>query len=230
MSTDELNNRIKSFLSSALHHLAHSKYDKAIEELQAAEVLDKDNPEILYNLGIAYSKDGLHATAINYFKRIIDLPLTFVDIITVKKLLAYSLLAGKQFDEALYYLYEITKTIEYDTIVLNMLGFCYEKKNNIEEALKVYHKVITFDKKNINAYNSLAFLMAKSQKDINAALNFARVAYKHNPENPAYLDTIGYIYMKKGDIDLAKKFLKKALEKAPASDEIRNHLHELLQL
>lgn len=230
MSKEDLNSRIDSFLSSAMKNIHNFDYDSAIDDLKAALVLDKENPEILYNLGIVYSKKGLHKTAVDYYNQVLGLSFSFVDILEVKKMLSYSTILSGNYLKAQEILEEELKKIPNDTTSLNMLGFCYENLEQSENAIEIYQKIIAIDKKNSNAHNSLAYLMAKNNHDLNKSLQYARNAYKANPENAAYLDTMGYVYLQRGEYDMAKKFLKKALEKAPQSLEIRNHVKELLNV
>jgi tetratricopeptide (TPR) repeat protein len=230
MTSPDLHERIKKFLNSALRKISAKDYDSAIEKLMAAEVLDKDNPEILYNLGVCYCKKELFNSAATYFKKVIGLPLTFVDILTVIKMLSYSLIMAKDMEQAKKYVNDGLKKSVNDTILLNMKGFVLEKEKKYNEALDTYKTIIDIDNKNSNAYNSAAYIISTVNGDINEALTYSRNALKHNPENPAYLDTMGFIQIKKGQIDIAKRFLKKALEKLPQSKEIKDHVNLLLKI
>lgn len=230
MTGTELQDRINKFLETALENISARDYDKAIEKLKAAEVLDTDNPEIIYNLGICYSKKELYNTAITYFERILDLTFTFVEVITVHKLLAYSLLMIKEFNKAREYINRGLKISENDTTLLNMLGYSYEQENRYDEAMEIYKRIIELDNYNYNAYNSLAYITAKNEDDLNTATEYIKKALKNSPENPAYLDTAGFIYMKKGQTELAKKYLKQALNKMPDSAEIKEHINLLLKI
>jgi len=230
MSGENLNERIRGFLSSALTHFSKQDFDNAIEDLKAAEVLDSDNPEVLYNLGVAHSRQGLHKTAVVYYKKLLDLPFDFVEILTVKKLAAYSLILGEQYEEALVFIGQLQKSVPNDPAVNALSGFCYEKQGRIDEAVRAHIKVLEIEPGNINACNSVAYLMARRGLDLDKALVFAKKALDAQPDNAAYCDTVGFIYMKKNEPEMAKKFLKKALEKAPANIEIRSHLNELLKI
>ncbi len=230
MSGEKLNERISSFLNSAIKNLSRKEYDDALEDLQAAEVLDSENPQILYNMAVIYSKKGLFRVAINYYKKLLNLSFSFIEIITVNKMYTYALIMINNYSEAISLLKKSLKLVPTDTTILNMLAYCYEKADNLNESIKILKKILDIDKDNINANNSLGFLLAKVDKDMNAALLYAKKAFKNNPDNPAYLDTLGFIYFKKQQPDMAKKFLKKALEKAPYSEEIREHLNLLLKI
>jgi tetratricopeptide (TPR) repeat protein len=230
MAKTELNERIKKFLNSALKKISAKDYDSALEKLTAALVLDKDNPEILYNLGICYCKKKLFNSAITYLKKVRDLPQTYIDVVTVIKMLSYSLIMSQDYVQAKIYIDDGLKIAKEDTVLLSMQGFILEKKNNFTEAINIYRMIIDIDKNNSNAYNSAAYLISESDGDLDVALTYARNALKHDPESAAYLDTMGCIQMKRGHIDIAKRYLKKALEKLPDSKEIKDHINRLLKI
>jgi len=69
---DDINSILNSLRKTALDNLFTRDYDSAIGELKKAEMIDRDNPEILFNLGISYSRKGLYKTASEYFQRVLS--------------------------------------------------------------------------------------------------------------------------------------------------------------
>jgi len=226
-----LNQKIRSFLDQALGLLDRKKYGHALEKLLKAEELDRENPEILYNLGVTFSRMEDYGRAVEYLRKVKGLPSAFVDILTVNRLLAYSLIMRKLYDEAHEVINESLRLSAVDSILLNMKGYLLEQEGKLSEAAEVFETIIEIDSDNINACNSLAYVLARNQKgDHSKALTCAKKAVAANPDNPAYCDTLGFVYMVKGQPDFAKKYLKKALSLMPDSVEIRDHINELLQL
>ncbi|MBP7734856.1 MAG: tetratricopeptide repeat protein [Spirochaetes bacterium] len=226
MADITIQDKIDGFLNSAMKKFVIRDYEKAIRDLKSAEMLDRENPEILYNIGVSYCRMGLDRSAIEYFKKILKLKQTFIDSLVVKKLLAYALIRLKQYDESLDLLQQVMQLLPSDAAALNMKGYCLEALGRLDDALQVYTTIIEHEKGNYNAYNSIAYILSKSGGDLAKALKYARIAYDANNNNPAYLDTMGYVYLKMGNIDLARQYLALALEKAPLSDEIKNHILE----
>jgi len=77
------------------------------------------------------------------------------------------------------------------------------------------------------AVNDLAFLLSEygnSKKDLNRALELALRARKQRPDDPAVLDTLGWIYYKKGDASTALGLIENASGKNPTSPVINYHL------
>lgn len=230
MSRTDLQERIKTFLSAALEKILIQDFDNAIEKLKAAEVIDINNPEILYNLGICYCKKELYNTAVTYFKKVLSLTFTFIEVITVHKLLSYSLIMAGEIKEAKIFINNGLKISSNDISLLSMLGYVLEQEKSYNEAIELYLQIIEIDIYNYNAHNSMAYIIGEKGDDLNKAIEYAETALKGNPGNPAYLDTLGYIHLKKGRTDLAKKYLKQALQIMPNSKEIKEHINLLLKI
>ena len=184
----------------------------------------------MYNLGVVYSKQGLHKTAVSYYERLLNLHFSFVDSLKVKKMLVYSKILSENHDEALSILHDVLKILPNDSVSLSLAGYCYEKTGQMDDAIEYYEKILVLNSENTNALNSIAYLLALHGKDLDRALGFARRALESDPDNAAYNDTIGYVYSKRNQADLAKRYLKKALERDPVNSEIRTHIHQLLKI
>jgi tetratricopeptide (TPR) repeat protein len=230
MADVDLNEKIGAFLASAYKKFLVRDFDSAIQELKAAEVIDRDNPEILYNLGVNYCRLGLFKTAAGYFIKMLNLEYTFIDSLEVKKLLAYALIHVNEYRKSERYIDQILQYVPHDVTALNLKGFCLDMQGDRAGALQAYRAVLSVEKDNINAINSISYITAKSGGDLELALRLALTAHESNPESPAYCDTLGYVHMKIGNIEQAEKFLKAAFEKLPLSEEVQEHLQELTKL
>jgi len=228
MSDVDLQNRIKGFLDSALENFIVSNYNDAIRDLKAAEVLDKNNPEILYNLGVNYSRLGLYKTAVMYYERLLNLSVTFVDVLTIRKLYAYAMINMDNLEGAERALDDVIRLNPSDTAAHNMKGYCLEKRENFSEAIIAYKSIINIDNKNYNAYNSLAYILSRSGGDMKMALEYSTIACDSDKENAAYLDTKGFVYLKMGQARRAEEIFRRALKLKPLSREIKSHLEEAI--
>jgi len=224
---NDLNSNVKSILKSAAGSFLASDFDKALEQLKKAEVLDKDNPEILYNLGISYSRLELYNTALEYFRKVLELESKYIDMLNVKKNISYCLIHLEQFSESIHLLDEVLSDSPSDVAALNMKGFCLEKNGKINEALRIYSAIFRYDKKNLNSMNATAYLMARQGIELNKALEIAKFVHTKNRSNPAYNDTLGYVYFKNGNYEDAEKYLRLAYNEHPFDKEIAEHISEL---
>ncbi len=224
---EDINKKIKERIKSAIDCFVTKDYEQAVQELKSAEVLDRDNPEILYNLGIAYSRMGLYNTAIENFLRVLSLSFTFIDSHTVRKLIAFCYINMEKYSNALKYLDVILGDTVSDLQALNMKGYCLDKEGHPKESLDSYREILKFDKNNTSSINSTAYILAKNNIKLEAALKMAKYTVEQNSENPSYIDTLGYVYMKLGINNEAEKMLKKAETILPFNEEIKQHLEEL---
>ncbi len=70
-----------------------------------------------------------------------------------------------------------------------------------------------------NAY-ILLFYLAENNIDLKLAHKEIDIALKHNPNNPYFFDTKGYIYKKQGESDKALSYVRKAHILAPKDSAI----------
>lgn len=95
-----------------------------------------------------------------------------------------------------------------------LAGQVEEASGHYSEAAAFYQKVLVLDSDNIFALNNLAYVLSRDATHLEEALGLARTAKDRAPESPEVLDTLGWLYYRKGMYDLAAKELEHALTKA----------------
>ena len=89
-------------------------------------------------------------------------------------------------------------------------------------AIEQYQAVLQQNSKNIPALNNLAWLY-QQEKDPRA-LEYAEKANQLAPDNPAVLDTLGWMLVEQGNTTRGLPLLQKAASAAPEAASIRYHL------
>jgi tetratricopeptide (TPR) repeat protein len=74
------------------------------------------------------------------------------------------------------------------------------------------------------AANNLAYILVQQDKDLNEALDFARIAREKLPNDPYVIDTMGWVYYKKGLYDSAISEFTDSLAKIPENPSVNYHL------
>ena len=69
--------------------------------------------------------------------------------------------------------------------------------------------------------------MAELGTDLEYAVDIIKIALKKEPENGAYLDSLGWTYFKMGKNELARIELEKAVKFESESWEIQDHLGDV---
>jgi tetratricopeptide (TPR) repeat protein len=96
--------------------------------------------------------------------------------------------------------------------------------NRLDEAQQRYERVIQLDRQAPVAANNLAWLYAERGGNLDIALQLAQTARRNLPSQPAVADTLGWVYYKKQQYDLAVRELEDAVEKDPDNPEYQYHL------
>ena len=94
-------------------------------------------------------------------------------------------------------------------------------RNDPAAAAPQYEAVLKADPDNLAALNDLAWCYQRSGE--RRALDYAERAYRVAPDNPAVMDTLGWILLEQGQVVRALPLLQKASALAPNAGEIQFH-------
>jgi tetratricopeptide (TPR) repeat protein len=75
--------------------------------------------------------------------------------------------------------------------------------------------------------NYLGYMLADRNMRLEEAVTLIKKALALDPQNGAYLDSLGWAYFRLGNYDLAEENLRKAADKTPNDATIQDHLGEL---
>ena len=98
--------------------------------------------------------------------------------------------------------------------------------NHVDKAITNYKKLLVVTPNDIIVLNNLAFLY--TDKDPNTAVQYAKKAYMISPQNPAVVDTYGWITLQLGQHEKALNLLRKAHTLNPTIPGIQYHLASAL--
>jgi tetratricopeptide (TPR) repeat protein len=87
--------------------------------------------------------------------------------------------------------------------------------------------VLQLEPENANALNALGYTLADRNERLEEALGYIQKAVELLPDEPAVLDSLGWVHYRLGDYPAAIKWLSKAFELLPDA-EIAAHLGEVL--
>ncbi len=117
----------------------------------------------------------------------------------------------------------------FKSVVYSTLGDAQSNLGNSEEADRVYELALRYDPENHNAMNNYAYNLSVRGENLEKAQELALKAMELEPENAAYLDTMGWIFYKMGEFEKAKRFIKASIDlnADEASAEVLEHLGDV---
>jgi tetratricopeptide (TPR) repeat protein len=106
-------------------------------------------------------------------------------------------------------------------------GALYEREKKYDQAEQAFRQVLQQDPNNSTTLNYLGYMLADHNMHLDEALGMIKRAVELEPQNGAYLDSLGWAYFKLGNYDQAEENLRRAAEKTPNDATIQDHLGEL---
>jgi len=137
---------------------------------------------------------------------------------------------AKRFNEAAQSIDEAEKLSEdkeeKETISF-MRGALYEKQKKFDQAEAEFRKVLQGNPENSAALNYLGYMLADRNVRLPEALEMITKAVAREPGNPAYLDSLGWIYYRLGKLPEAERNLKLSLDKMSKDPTVHDHLGDV---
>jgi Flp pilus assembly protein TadD len=79
------------------------------------------------------------------------------------------------------------------------------------------------------ALNYLGYMWAEKGEHLDDALRMIRRAVELEPDNAAYIDSLGWVYFRLGDFGQAIEQLERAARMLPADGTVQEHLGDALR-
>ncbi len=105
-----------------------------------------------------------------------------------------------------------------------MIGMILQMQGKSAEARRRYEQVVGLDPRAAVACNNLAWLYAEQGENLGMALQLARTAIAELPDRAEIRDTLGFVYLKRGQADLAVRPLREAVEADPGNPQYHYRL------
>ncbi len=181
-----------------------------------------DHPSANGLLALVYAKEKDQSNAEQAFLRQIEITpknaSTYIQLAQTRMGAGDFDGAAKAFDSGLEALPDNIK------LLLGLAGL-HERQKNFEAAIAVYETILEQQPDNAVSINNLASLLSDHRTDEDSLGKASELAAKlEKTSQPAFLDTAGWVYYRKGDYDKAAEILKGVVEKAPQVPVFQYHL------
>jgi tetratricopeptide (TPR) repeat protein len=108
-----------------------------------------------------------------------------------------------------------------------VLAQILEAKGDTAGAEASLRELLARDPQDATALNFLGYMFAERGARLAEAVDLVQRALKIEPDNPSFLDSLGWAYFRQGRLDLADQPLTAAADKLPNSSVVQDHLGDL---
>lgn len=108
------------------------------------------------------------------------------------------------------------------------LGSAYERNRQFAKAADAFLAALRIDPHDHSAANYLGYMWTEQDHNLDSAKALIESALEQEPDNGAYLDSYGWVFYRLGDLDRARHFILKALDKIDDDPIVHAHLGYIL--
>jgi tetratricopeptide (TPR) repeat protein len=190
-----------------------------------------DDPRTVYLLAQTFDARGKHQEIVELLKPVIARLRTGTAKPGQLGLLlgaqGLALLQLKRYDEALAAYKEAVSASPDDTSIMFQFGAALDRAGRRLDAQKTFRDLIAKNPQDANALNYLGYMLAEQRTSLEEAVSLIQRALKVDPDNPSYLDSLGWAYFQQGKLELADPPLSTAAGRLPNNSVIQDHLGDL---
>ena len=130
--------------------------------------------------------------------------------------------------QAIYLLEDIRKSGMATREDLMNLALIYAKYNRYHKADTIYQTLYQMDSLDATLLNNWGYTLAESGMNLALAKTLVRKALELDPDNPIFLDSMGWVYFMLDSIDFAYYYIKRAIDLGVNDPEILYHMGVVL--
>ncbi|RKZ31323.1 hypothetical protein DRQ36_02520 [bacterium] len=127
---------------------------------------------------------------------------------------------AKDYDAAKSAFYRALDIEPYNLEALFGLGDALERSGERDSAIIVFKDIIAEDPKDPLSANYLGYILVETDRELELADSLISLAIGAEPDNPAYIDSYGWLLYKRGELDEALQWLQRAEELADPPDPV----------
>jgi tetratricopeptide (TPR) repeat protein len=208
-------------------YIAAKEFPKAQEEADAAFKKWPADREVRVSRASLLAEMGKTDAAAADIKKMLD----GTNDRAIQMALADLYVKGRKFDEAAKSLDAAEKSSESQEDKIDVWfkrGAMFERMKNISAAETEFRKVLAVMPDNPATLNYLGYMLTDRSLRLPEALAMIQKAVDRDPNNGAYLDSLGWAYFRMGKLPEAEDNMRRAVELTPHDPTMRDHYAEVL--
>jgi tetratricopeptide (TPR) repeat protein len=116
---------------------------------------------------------------------------------------------------------------EHGEVLKFQLATIYERKQDFDLAENIFKDILKINPQNASVLNYIGYMLADRGVRLEEALQYVKKALTIDPNNGAYLDSLGWAFFKLNDMENAEKYLLEADKLVRNDPVIDEHLGDL---
>jgi tetratricopeptide (TPR) repeat protein len=204
-----------------------ARYHRVARALKLADDWSDARPTDARGLELrawARSQANQPDSAVSWARRLVD---TQPDSIGPRRLLARYLREAHRYSDAIDQIGELRRRQPGDAGLLLDLGFCREQLGDVPGAIEAGRDALGLAPDAAPALNFLGYLLADHERDLPEAEKLIRRAVEQDPDNGAYVDSMGWLLFRLGQYDRAREQLERAVALTGGDPVIHEHLGDV---
>ena len=203
---------------------AREQYLEAANYFRKVTQKQPKNKLAWLSLALSYSQAGNHQEALNSLQEALDL---FPQDLDLLSFYGSTLNQLNRYQEAARILWKVNRKAPQDINTVVALGVALENLKQYNQLDSLYEAALQEHPEAAILLNNYSYSLAERGIRLEEALQMAQKAVSLEPNNGAYLDTIGWIYYKLGNLEQAASYLTRAVELRADSPVVIEHLGDV---
>ncbi len=200
------------------------RLDKAIEEFEILRKMAPQSVEILRYSARLYSLNKQPEEAVRLVKKAVEIQ-PENDSLYHSLSLAY--MSVEKYDLAIQSMRTAIKLNDNRDSYYFELGALLERSEKYSDAIDNMQRAIELNPMHSNAHNFIGYMYAQEGQYLDKALSHLKKALSIQPRNGYFLDSLGWIYFKKGESEKALTEIKKAMVYVAPDPVLYDHLGDV---
>ncbi len=195
--------------------------------LECYEQLNKIKPkdlQTLLRMGAIAIQTGDNEKAVRYFEAAEPLSSPSFEL---QRNLGWAYFQLKNRDKAVQHLEQALQMNPRDVLTLSLLSGIYQEQKQYDQSDALFERLLVLDPANEVILNNYSYSLAVRGLQTDKAMRLIKKALEKSPDNPHYLDTMGWVYFQMGQYDAALKYVRRSYEINAASWEVADHLGDI---
>jgi len=216
---------LRALLAMSREYSTKGEYDKAIDTLTKAQGLVPTDAGIAAFLAQTFLQAKKYQEAATFSAAAQK---KFPTDLRFTRLHARALFETGGTSRAIALMEAAVKSNPEDSGVYLSMADIYSDAGRTDEALKTLEAALQRFPAEADVLNYLGYMLADRGTRLDESVRLITRALEIDPDNPSYLDSLGWAHFKRGDLAQAETHLSKAAQGLPRNSVVQDHYGDLL--